>query len=385
MDGWDEQAEQREHEARLCQFLKWQISLTAGTTAGLLAIYLYSGFTQVIAIFVGCALYVGVLLRAHALVRQQRIPLAIAAISGGLFVIGLIFVLVVPAALPGLLPMPLLAVAIALPYLYGPALRRLLVASGVATSLMVVSANTVQLFPPMPHFALFPYVIGTGVIELTVLILILLWQYHTYLSDLLSRLRTANQSLQQIQANLEAQVHERTLKLQRQALRDPLTGLFNRRYMTEAFVRELSRADRNATTLGVVLLDLDHFKRFNDTWGHLAGDALLQKVGDYLCTHIRGSDLVCRYGGEEFILILPDMAVDQVQLRAEQVCAEIREIQISHGDQLLPPVTLSLGVAVFPEHGTSAEALLAEADRALYQAKSEGRDRVVMAAMPVLV
>ena len=167
--------------------------------------------------------------------------------------------------------------------------------------------------------------------------------------------------------------------LRSQAIRDPLTGLFNRRYMEESLEREIRRAERNNVPLGIIMLDLDHFKHFNDTFGHAAGDTLLRELGGFLRAHIREADIACRYGGEEFILVFPDATREDVRWRAEQLREAVKHLDVQHRGQPLGGVTLSLGVAVFPEHGMTAEDLLFTADNALYIAKGDGRDRVVVA------
>jgi diguanylate cyclase (GGDEF)-like protein len=162
--------------------------------------------------------------------------------------------------------------------------------------------------------------------------------------------------------------------LREQAIRDPLTGLFNRRHMQESLDREFHRAHRRQRSLGLILLDLDHFKKYNDTRGHQAGDALLRVIGEFLQTHIRGEDIACRYGGEEFLLILTDSVLDDTRRRAEQLREGIKALP----EEQRGMVTASLGVAVFPEHGFTSAAVLRAADAALYQAKDAGRDRVVV-------
>jgi diguanylate cyclase (GGDEF)-like protein len=169
--------------------------------------------------------------------------------------------------------------------------------------------------------------------------------------------------------------------LRQQSIRDPLTGLFNRRYLEEMLAIEIQRAKRNNAPFSIIMLDLDHFKLFNDTYGHEAGDAVLQVFAGFLQRHVRGGDIACRYGGEEFTLILPSTPLDVAQQRAEQLREGIRTLNIEFKKQMLGPLTLSVGIASFPSHGDSGEMVLQVADRALYQAKSEGRDRVVV---PVL-
>ena len=170
-------------------------------------------------------------------------------------------------------------------------------------------------------------------------------------------------------------------KLSYQSVRDPLTGLFNRRYLDESLERELPRAIRNNSGLGVVMMDVDKFKTFNDLFGHDAGDAVLRELGDYLAKFIRRGDLACRYGGEEFTLVLPEASLEDTRRRAEELRVAFRQFSIKHRDIVLGKVTLSLGVAAFPEHGRTAQALLAAADAALLQAKAGGRDRVLTAGI----
>ncbi|MGH7319801.1 MAG: diguanylate cyclase [Candidatus Rokuibacteriota bacterium] len=167
--------------------------------------------------------------------------------------------------------------------------------------------------------------------------------------------------------------------LRRQAIRDPLTDLFNRRYMEESLDREIRRAARNKTPLGIIMLDIDHFKRFNDSYGHEAGDVLLRTVAGFLKTHVRGEDIACRYGGEEFTLILPGAPREVSTQRAEFLREGVKELLVTHDGQTLGPVTVSLGVAIFPDHAATGDGVLRAADAALYRAKQEGRNRVVIA------
>jgi diguanylate cyclase (GGDEF)-like protein/PAS domain S-box-containing protein len=165
-------------------------------------------------------------------------------------------------------------------------------------------------------------------------------------------------------------------RLSQQSIRDPLTNLFNRRYLEESLERELRRAARSKYPVGVIMLDLDHFKRFNDTFGHEAGDTVLREIGSFLSQHIRGGDIVCRYGGEEFTLILPEASLAITQQRAERLRESVKNLQIQDRDRPLGTITFSCGVAVFPDHGATPETVLQAADAALYRAKHEGRDRV---------
>jgi diguanylate cyclase (GGDEF)-like protein len=168
--------------------------------------------------------------------------------------------------------------------------------------------------------------------------------------------------------------------LRSQAIRDPLTGLYNRRYMEESLEREIHRATRRHSALGVVMLDLDRFKSFNDAFGHAAGDTLLREVGAFLRGRLRAEDIACRYGGEEFTLILPDADLEHTRSRADELRREARNLTVVHHGQTLAAITLSMGIAAYPEHGASADELLDAADAALYEAKSGGRNRVSVAA-----
>jgi len=199
---------------------------------------------------------------------------------------------------------------------------------------------------------------------------------HHFTEARLQLAQTAADSIALALANLKLRE-----SLRNQSIRDPLTGLFNRRYMQESLEREVHRANRDHSPIGVIMIDLDHFKHFNDTFGHLAGDALLRELAHLIQAHIRGEDIACRYGGEEFALILPHTSLDVTWQRAELVREKVKHLQPQHDGQVLGPVTLSVGVAVYPAHGPSGEAVLQAADSALYRAKHSGRDRAVTAPL----
>jgi diguanylate cyclase (GGDEF)-like protein/PAS domain S-box-containing protein len=167
--------------------------------------------------------------------------------------------------------------------------------------------------------------------------------------------------------------------LRSQSIRDPLTGLFNRRYMEESFERELRRAARNSQPVALVMLDIDNFKQFNDTFGHQAGDTLLRALGDFVLQRTRGQDVACRYGGEEFAIVLADATAEAACKRIEILREELKQLSVQHAGQVLGRISFSIGIAVFPDHGATVEELLHAADRALYRAKAKGRDRVVLA------
>jgi diguanylate cyclase (GGDEF)-like protein/PAS domain S-box-containing protein len=161
-------------------------------------------------------------------------------------------------------------------------------------------------------------------------------------------------------------------RLREEAIHDPLTGLYNRRYLDENLGRELHRAQRSKSPLCVALLDLDHFKLFNDTFGHDGGDLLLRGLARALDEKLRKSDISCRYGGDEFVVVMPDSSVADTQHRMEQICVLIKETQIRNGGTVLGPITVSAGVAGMPEHGSTAGELIQAADTAMYAAKQAG-------------
>jgi len=166
-------------------------------------------------------------------------------------------------------------------------------------------------------------------------------------------------------------------ELREQAIHDPLTGLCNRRYLEENLGRELHRARRSNSPLCVVMVDLDNFKLYNDAFGHDAGDSMLRELAQALSETLRKSDLACRYGGDEFVLVLPDSSLADTQQRLEQIRSLVKEKQIRQGYPALGLITVSVGVAGAPEHGSTAAELLQAADNAMYAAKQAGRDRVV--------
>jgi len=164
--------------------------------------------------------------------------------------------------------------------------------------------------------------------------------------------------------------------LRSQSIRDPLTGLFNRRYLEENLARELQRCERRGLPLSLLMLDVDHFKRFNDQHGHAAGDALLARIGHTLIALTRNEDIACRYGGEEFTVVLPEADAQTARRRADEILAAIGATTIIHLRQSLGPSTASIGIATFPADGDHPERLLAVADAGLYRAKAAGRNRV---------
>ncbi len=172
-------------------------------------------------------------------------------------------------------------------------------------------------------------------------------------------------------------------RLREQSVRDHLTGLYNRRYMEETLDREILRAARNGLSVGLIMLDVDDFKRINDTCGHAAGDAVLQKLGKFLLAHIRGEDVASRFGGDEFIVVLPNASREVTLMRAELLRENVHKFKIRIGGKRLEELSISLGVAVYPEDGSTGAVLLKASDDALYLAKRSGSDRVVMSNQKV--
>jgi diguanylate cyclase (GGDEF)-like protein len=194
----------------------------------------------------------------------------------------------------------------------------------------------------------------------------------------LTTVRQTEQELAAVNRGLQEQltrVAELQQCLREQVMRDPLTGLFNRRYIDEALPGEFARAKREGYPISVAMIDLDHFKQVNDTYGHQAGDQALRVLADLLRASARAGDLACRYGGEEFLLILPRLAAPTVLARAEAWCRAFAAEPVRHSE-LAMAITLSIGIATYPEHGATPDALVEQADLALYLAKRDGRNCV---------
>jgi diguanylate cyclase (GGDEF)-like protein len=165
-------------------------------------------------------------------------------------------------------------------------------------------------------------------------------------------------------------------KLLEESIHDDLTGLYNRRHLDRVLVRELSLARREDRSLGIILLDLDRFKLLNDTFGHSAGDAALRAVADFLRSRLRAHDVVCRYGGEEIVVVLSGARASEASQLAEQLRAGIEQLRIEHEGKPLSKITASFGVSSYPENGSDPAGLLQAADAALYLSKEQGRNRV---------
>ena len=202
---------------------------------------------------------------------------------------------------------------------------------------------------------------------------------------LLARLTEKNEELSELNAELEGRVQDRTAalasaneRLAHLAITDGLTGRYNHRYLFERLEREVERSKRTNLVVSLLMVDVDHFKRYNDRWGHLAGDAALRMVGDALAEDRRVNDIVARYGGEEFAVLLPDTPRSAAIGVADQVRARIAANPLTYRGEHTP-VTVSIGVAACPDDGDTVGALVKMADDALYRAKNAGRNRVELA------
>ena len=192
--------------------------------------------------------------------------------------------------------------------------------------------------------------------------------------------KQAEEELKKTHEELQAYVTEiekLQAELREQALRDPLTGLYNRRYLAEMLENELARVKREKKPMSVIVTDIDHFKNINDNYGHQVGDEFLKKIADLISSHTRSSDIACRYGGEEFLLVMPGTSVKSATKRAEELRLECTQIQVPYENKKLS-VTLSFGVASYPAHGQRAEEIVIKADKALYKSKRSGRNRVTV-------
>ena len=206
-------------------------------------------------------------------------------------------------------------------------------------------------------------------------------QLDTRITEYAAQLMTARSALEQEVTKriwAENELTDANLRLHDKAVRDQLTGLYNRRYLEESLEREVSRAKRSGLPFGVMMMDIDHFKRCNDTFGHAAGDAVLRAVGQHVLSLTRSGDILCRYGGEEFVLVMTHVSQSAVWERAEALRLGVQGLKVEQESRQIGPVTLSIGVAMLPDHGNSGQAVLQAADAALYQAKRAGRNRVVL-------
>jgi diguanylate cyclase (GGDEF)-like protein len=192
----------------------------------------------------------------------------------------------------------------------------------------------------------------------------------------LAQLGNALDDMAQSLHKRDAELKQVLRELSEQVITDPLTGLNNRRYLWDFLRRDLLRARRAVLPVAAIMFDIDHFKRLNDTWGHEAGDMVLKAAADVTRQNVRGSDIACRYGGEEFMVILPEATLPVAIERAEKIRRGIEQMEITFGGKRLDTVTASFGIALYPTHANDDEALLRAADEALYLAKKNGRNRV---------
>lgn len=197
--------------------------------------------------------------------------------------------------------------------------------------------------------------------------------------SLMQQAQAARAEAEKANLKLQDQIAEITqlqIQLREQAIRDPLTGCFNRRYLIDSLEREFSRAAQDQTVISIIMLDIDHFKQINDTYGHLAGDEVLRLLGKHLQRHSRPAHLAARYGGEEFVLVLPGIKPLSAVRRANKIRLDL-PTACSFLTQPAMKLSLSAGVAAFPDHGQTYEEVLERADQALYAAKTFGRNRVI--------
>ena len=204
---------------------------------------------------------------------------------------------------------------------------------------------------------------------------------HQRVAEYAAQLMAARSALEQEVTKriwAEKELTEANRRLHDKAVRDALTGLYNRRYLEESLDREVSRARRSGLPIGVMMIDIDHFKRFNDAHGHAAGDAVLRAVGQFVLSLTRGEDILCRYGGEEFVLVMAHASPRAVWERAEALRVGVQDLKVEHGNSQLGPITVSIGIAILPDQGEDGQSVLIAADAALYEAKRAGRNRVVL-------
>jgi diguanylate cyclase (GGDEF)-like protein len=194
-------------------------------------------------------------------------------------------------------------------------------------------------------------------------------------NNMVSRLRQGQEEL----ATINGMLTEKNKELQVLSITDSLTGLHNRKHFMEVLANEVARARRNKNPFSVMMIDTDHFKKYNDTFGHQVGDALLKKIGVIFMESLRNVDYPSRYGGDEFIVLLPEVEKEKAFEVAERIRGLVAAKTLSR-DTNRVAVTVSIGVAAFPEHGDTPEAIIASADGALYHAKRNGRNRVVLAS-----
>jgi diguanylate cyclase (GGDEF)-like protein/PAS domain S-box-containing protein len=203
--------------------------------------------------------------------------------------------------------------------------------------------------------------------------------YEGSLEDITFR-KEAEKALAKANEGLRARLSEIGMlqeQLRERAIRDPLTNLYNRRYLEEMLDKELAKAERKSYPVSLIMMDVDNFKRINDTYGHEAGDHLLRSLADFILTSIRSSDTACRFGGDEFVIVMPEAAIGLAYERGEKLRQGVEARPMTEAG-MTDRVTISAGISVFPAHGATMEELLRSADQALYLAKSQGRNRVAV-------
>ncbi len=231
---------------------------------------------------------------------------------------------------------------------------------------------------PLPAWVLPTTIIGGILVTLFGTLTTLSMRLSRRLKNEIAEHQADLQQLESSNARLQTQLEEITdlqQRLKEQTIRDPLTGLHNRRYLDETLPRELARAMREGYPLSLIMVDLDHFKQINDTYGHPAGDEVIKALAEILKRGTREGDVACRYGGEEFVVALPRMDLEGAKGRADAWRLAIANCTIRHGE-LTMHITLSAGVTAFPDHGHEVDALLQSADLALFLSKHDGRNRV---------
>jgi diguanylate cyclase (GGDEF)-like protein len=193
-------------------------------------------------------------------------------------------------------------------------------------------------------------------------------------NQMVARLRKGREQL----ASANEALKDKNKELEILSITDSLTGLYNRKHLMESLTKEIGRSRRYERPFALLIIDIDHFKKFNDAYGHLAGDDVLRKMGNVFRESIRNCDYAARYGGEEFIIFMPEIGQDDGVKAAERIRGSVAKEKIDANGHSVT-VTISVGIASFPEHGDDAQAIISKADEALYQAKRRGRDRVVLA------
>jgi diguanylate cyclase (GGDEF)-like protein len=213
-----------------------------------------------------------------------------------------------------------------------------------------------------------------------------LYQHVEELDELVAlkthQLRNTNTLLEKEMSDrrqIEKDLHEANRRLNEEAIRDPLTGVFNRRYMKTVLQREIAKCQRHSCGLAALIIDIDHFKRCNDKYGHLAGDTILCAVANHILSQVRLEDMLSRFGGEEFVLVVPDATQEGAFILGDKLRYGIERLHLDFNGRRMDPITISVGIAMFSPAYKTEEDLLHAADAALYRAKEAGRNRVIMA------